>query len=148
MWMLWLIVGIIFSVCEVFYSGFFLIWFAIGAFCTIIISFFTQNILYQSIVFLVVSITLLLTLTKYFTRKFLSKNYTATNIDSLIGKTGIVTQDIGKDNFEAGLVKLDGEIWTAVSENGAAIAKGSTVVIQQIKGVRLIVTQTENKGGL
>ncbi len=148
MWILWLIVGIVFSIAEILYSGFFLIWFAIGAFLTIIVSFFTDNVIYQSITFLTISILLLLTLTKYVARKFSSSHTVPTNIDSLIGKTGIVTEDIGKDNFENGLVKLDGEIWTAVSKDGTPIPKGAAVQISEIKGVRLIVSLYENQGGL
>ncbi|WP_069997443.1 NfeD family protein [Cellulosilyticum sp. I15G10I2] len=144
MWILWLIVGIVFSVAEILYSGFFLIWFAIGAFLTIIVSFFTDNILYQSVIFLVISIILLLTLTKHFAKKFASGHTFPTNIDSLIGKKGIVIQNVGKDSFESGLVKLDGEIWTAVSQDGNAIEKGAVVQIHEIKGVRLIVSEAQN----
>ena len=144
MWILWLIVGIVFSVSEILYSGFFLIWFAIGAFLTIIVSFFTENILYQGISFLAISIILLLTLTKYFAKKFTSGHTFPTNIDGLIGKTGIVTQIIGKDNFDSGFVKLDGEIWTAISKDGNTIEKGSMVQVHEIKGVRLIVSEVKN----
>ncbi|MDF2612700.1 MAG: putative protease [Clostridia bacterium] len=143
MWILWLIVGIVFSIAEILSSGFFLIWFAIGAFIALIASFFTSNVLYQGIIFLAVSLILLLTLTKLVAKKFSSHPTLPTNIDSLIGKKGIVTEDIGKDNFESGLVKLDGEIWTAVSKDGHPINKGSIVSIHEIKGVRLIVSQTE-----
>lgn len=148
MWVLWLVVGIVFSLAEMLYSGFFLIWFAIGAFTALIASFFTDNILYQGIIFLIISLILLLTLTKHVAKKFSSHATIPMNIDSLIGKKGIVTQDIGKDNFENGLVKLDGEIWTAVSKDGYPIKKGSIVHIQEIKGVRLIVSQIENDGGI
>jgi len=148
MWILWLIVGIIFSLSEILYSGFFLIWFAVGAFASLIASFFTENVLYQGIIFLVVSLTLLLTLTKRIAKKFSSSATIPMNIDRLIGNNGIVTEDIGKDTFENGLVKLDGEIWTAVSKDGHPIEKGSIVSIQEIKGVRLIVSRAENQGGI
>jgi membrane protein implicated in regulation of membrane protease activity len=148
MWILWLIVGIVFSIAEMLYSGFFLIWFAIGAFSTIIISFFTENVVYQSIAFLFISLTLLLTLTRYFSQKFNSSHTTLTNTDSLIGQKGIVTTDIGKDSFESGLVKLDGEIWTASSKNGEIIKKGAVVEIHEIKGVRIIVSEIKTQGGL
>lgn len=144
MWLLWLIVGIVFSVAEIFYNGFFLIWFAAGAFSAMIVSRFTDNVVYQGIIFLIISIVLLLTLTKRFTQKFSSHPTVPTNIDNLIGKKGIVTQDIGKDNFENGLVKLDGEIWTALSKDGLPIAKDTIVQIHEVKGVRLIVSPAEN----
>ena len=146
MWILWLIVAIIFSIAEMIYSGFFLLWFAIGAFCSMIISliFPNSNMFVQGGIFLIVSVSLLLTLTKKFTKKYSNSETIPTNIDKLIGKTGIVIQNIGEDTYETGLVKLDGEIWSAVSSNGSPILKGSSVKIQEIKGVKLIVTPLEN----
>ena len=144
MWILWLIAGIVFSVAEIFYSGFFLIWFAIGAFSAMIASRFTDNVIYQGLIFLIISLALLLTLTKRFTKKFSSHATIPTNIDSLVGKKGIVTTHIGKDSFENGLVKLDGEIWTAFSKDGQPIEKGATVQIHEVKGVRLIVSEVKD----
>ncbi len=146
MWILWLIVAIIFSIAEMIYSGFFLLWFAIGGFCSMIISliFPNSNMFVQGGIFLIVSVSLLLTLTKKFTKKYSNSETIPTNIDKLIGKTGVVIQSIGKDAYETGLVKLDGEIWSAVSSNGSPILKGSSVKIQEIKGVKLIVTPLEN----
>ncbi len=140
MWILWLVIGIIFSVAEILYSGFFLIWFAAGAFAALITSFFTSHFIIQSLVFIFVSLILLLTLTKRFVKRFNKTSTVATNIDGLIGKQGVVTHSIGKDNIESGLVKLDGEIWTAISYDGMPISKETLVEIKEIKGVRLIVS--------
>lgn len=108
------------------------------------LAFPNSNILLQSIIFLVVSVGLLLTLTKKFTKKYSNKETIPTNIDKLIGKTGVVIQGIGEDTYETGLVKLDGEVWSAVSSNGSSILKGATVKVEEIKGVKLIVTPLEN----
>ncbi|MGL4343745.1 MAG: NfeD family protein [Cellulosilyticaceae bacterium] len=139
MWIFWLVIGIIFSIAEIVYSGFFLIWFAFGALAALVTSFFTSNIIIQSTVFLLLSFILLLTLTKKFTHSFNTKPTTPTNIDALIGLKGTVLESIGPGE-QSGLVKLDGEIWTAISTNGEVIPKGATVVAEQIRGVRLFVT--------
>lgn len=144
MWLLWLVAGIIFTISEIVYSGFFLIWFAVGSFITMFLSFFIQNTAVESVIFLVISITLLLTLTKKFTQKISSKNSFVSNVDNLIEKKGVVTETIGKDHLDTGLVKLEGEIWTAVSENGKTIEKGTLVEVRAIKGVRLIVVPVQN----
>jgi membrane protein implicated in regulation of membrane protease activity len=62
-----------------------------------------------------------------------------TNIDTIIGKTGIVQQDIerGKD----GLVRVDNERWRARS--GEAIKEGEEVTVTGISGVTLNVKKTE-----
>ncbi len=129
-WIAWLIVAIIFAVAEIIYSGFFLLWFSVGALCSMLVSFiFPNSIFLQCIVFLVVSIILLLTLTKRLTKKYTKEDTTPTNVDKLVGKTGVVIQNIGEDTYESGLVKLNGETWSAVSHNGTPIAKGTSVKV-------------------
>lgn len=142
MWEVWLIISIIFAIAEICYNGFFLLWFLIGALVALISSLLLHNLLLESIIFLIVSFILLLTLTQYFTQKFSKKKTPATNTDKLIGSQGIVIKSIGQNHLESGLVKLDGEIWSAVSDYGDSIAEGRCVEVKAIKGVRLIVTNT------
>lgn len=89
------------------------------------------------IVGLVISIILLVIQTKKTTS---IKNAHATSIDALLGQKGLVTQTIGEPDNEVGLVRLDGEIWSALSLKGTRIEKGVIVKVHDIKGVRLIVT--------
>lgn len=144
MWLLWLVVGIAFTIAEIIYNGFFLIWFSAGAFAALIASLFTSSIPIQLGTFLIVSFTLLIALTKHFTNKFSHKDVVPTNIDALIGKKGIVLESIGLNTNEVGQVKLDGEIWSAISLDGSCIEKNSTVIVKEIRGVRLIVSKEEN----
>ena len=140
MWKVWLIVAVIFAITEVCYNGFFLLWFSIGALVALITSLFLHNFLLESIIFLTVSFILLLTLKKYFIKKLSNKKTFATNTNQLIGSHGTVIKHIGQNNLESGLVKLDGEIWSAISESNYSISEGSLVEVKAIKGVRLIVT--------
>lgn len=139
MWLMWLVIGIIFAIAEMINSGFFLIWFTVGALAALITSLITSNVAIQLIVFLTISILLLLTLTKYCTAHFSKRDAIATNIDALIGKTGTVLEAIGEHATDVGQVKLDGEIWSAISSNDLPIKKGSKVIIDEIRGVRLVV---------
>ena len=61
------------------------------------------------------------------------------NIDDLIGQTGLVCETISGNPAEPGKVKLDGEIWSAVSCDNTTIYKDEEVIIDEIKGVRLFV---------
>ncbi|WP_054738598.1 NfeD family protein [Cellulosilyticum ruminicola] len=110
----------------------------------LITSFFTSNLIIQTVIFLIVSLILLITLTKRITKKLSQQSTIATNIDGLIGKKGIVIEAIGKNSLEPGLVKLDGEVWTATSLHDEVIEKGSLVEIKKINGVRLIVSSIQN----
>lgn len=141
MWEIWLLIAITFAIAIIYYSSFSLLWFSIGALVALISSLFLHNLLVESIIFLIVSFILLLTLTKYFTPRFFSKKILGTTTDKLIGSRGIVKKRIGQTKLESGLVKLDGELWSAISETNTVIAEGSLVEVKAIKGVRLIVTE-------
>lgn len=79
--------------------------------------------------------------TRPFAAKHLMKNVEKTNVDSLIGKEGIVKQEI--NNLEAqGVVKLSGMEWSARSADDSKIAAGEKVLVQSIDGVKLIVTKS------
>ena len=62
-----------------------------------------------------------------------------TNIDAIIGKTGIVQKDIGRN--ESGLVKVVNEQWHARSDED--IKEGEEIVVTGIQGITLTVKKTE-----
>ena len=71
-------------------------------------------------------------------RKFIKTKLVPTNSDRVIGETAVVTESI--DNIQAkGSVKVQGQLWTARSENGEVIPEGSQVTVIRIEGVKLIV---------
>ena len=84
-------------------------------------------------------LTLLLVLSKTVFKKYLVKKpKEKTNIDLIIGETGIVIDDI--DNVAAqGSVKVNFQIWTARAENdGDVIKAGDKVKVVALNGVKLI----------
>ena len=90
---IWLIITVILIVVEIITLGLTSIWFAGGAFVAGLISLTGAHWLVQLLVFAVVS-TLLFVFTRPFAAKHLMKNVEKTNVDSLIGKEGIVMQEI------------------------------------------------------
>ena len=64
--------------------------------------------------------------------------YKRQNSDRVIGEVGIVLETI--DDVEGkGLVKVMGQTWSAVSQDGTAIEKNAEVRICAISGVKLVV---------
>ena len=63
-------------------------------------------------------------------------------MQGIISQNGIVVQDI--DPYEVGVVKLNGEEWSAISKDKVKIKKGSIVEVVQIEGVKLIVKEVSN----
>ena len=133
----WMIIFFILMFIEFVTVNLVSIWFAIGALCSFIVSYFIDILYVQIMVFIVVSaISLLLT------RRIVGKikgEKCATNLDRVIGKTGIVTEEITK--LEPGEVKVDGKKWSAISTK--KISVGSKVEILSIDGVKLNVKEVK-----
>lgn len=119
------------------------IWFAIGSLAAAIAASLGGAIWLQATLFAVFSVGLLVALWPI-VKKVLNPRIVKTNVDSVIGSEGYVTQDI--DNLAAtGQVKLGGMEWTARSVSGQSIPKGSLIKVERIEGVKVFVTPTEAK---
>ena len=145
MWKLWLIIAGLFFIGEIATVGFLIFWFGIGALIAMIVSLFTTNIIIQTTVF-VISSTILIFATKPFVKKFADVKKTNTNVYSIIGKKALVIRTIDPIR-SVGQIKLNGEVWTAESENNEVIEEGLEVEVLKIKGVKAIVkpVKVENK---
>ena len=137
MWQVWLIIAGLFFVGEIATVGCLIFWFGIGALIAMIVSFFTSNIIIQTTIF-VISSTILIFATKPFVKKFADVKKTNTNVYSIIGKKALVIKTIDPIH-SVGQIKINGEVWTAESENNQVIDEGSEVEILEIKGVKAIV---------
>lgn len=139
MWELWLIVSGVCLVIEIITTGFLVFWLAIGALFALLTSLFTDNIIIQIAVF-VISSGMLIFLTKPFVKKFLNNSKPVlTNAYSVIGKHGLVIEDINQ-TLGTGLIKVDGEVWSAKCEKDKIISKGSEVEILALDGVKAVVS--------
>lgn len=114
------------------------IWFAIGALVAGIVAMLGGQLWLQITLFVVISCGLLASMLPL-VKKFIKPNIVKTNVDSVIGTEGYVTEAI--DNIAAtGQVKLGGMYWTARSENGKNIEAGKLVKVERIEGVKVFVS--------
>lgn len=133
MWKFWVLIAGFCFVIESFTVGFFIFWFGIGALIALISSFFISNPFIQSIIF-IISSSLLLLLTKPLVKRFVKDNeLKPTNVYGIIGKEGIVLEDI-KSLDSTGKVKVNGELWSAISDTD--IEKNSKIKVISIDGVK------------
>ena len=117
------------------------IWFAAGSLAALLAALLGGKLWLQVTAFLVVAVLSLIALRPLF-RKFIRPKLTATNVDSIIGSTGLVTASV--DNVAAaGQVKLGAMEWTARSTSGAPIPVGTLVKVDRIEGVKAFVTPVE-----
>ena len=113
------------------------IWFAVGSAVAMITALFGVPVWVQGLVFLVVSCGLLAAMMPW-VKKVLNPKIEKTNVDSVIGSRGYVTESI--DNLRsAGQVKLGGMVWTARSRDGQTIEEGRLVQVERIEGVKVFV---------
>jgi membrane protein implicated in regulation of membrane protease activity len=137
---IWVALVIIFALIEVFTLGLTTVWFAIAALLMVFLSFLNIPLTVQILIFLAIS-TLLLIFTRPLAVKKFKIGQEKTNVDSLIGKHALVVKTIGE--FERGEAKVNGQIWSARSEDNTEIMEGSKCEILRIEGVQLIVRPME-----
>ena len=134
----WLGLVILFLIAEGATVSLVSLWFAAGAVVAMFAALLGAGIWLQTGLFLVVSGALLLML-RPIVRRYLVPKITATNVDSLVGATGLVTVAI--DNVTAsGQVKLGAMEWTARSTTGENIPQGALIRVDRIEGVKVFVT--------
>lgn len=135
-WM-WIAVIVLAIVCEVLTDQLVSIWFVPGAIVSTILDFVGVDIVWQIIVFLVISACGIVC-AKLFLTKLRKKGDTRTNIDAIIGERCVVTERI--DNFAGcGQARVGGQIWSArgAYENDV-FEVGEVLDIVAIEGVKLI----------
>ena len=129
---IWLLLAVILGIIEISTTNLVSIWFVISSLLAMVSSLFTDNILIQIAIFVLVGVLLM---------PISRKLYSKTNIDRIIGMKGIVTEDIIKDNI--GEVKVDGKKWSAYSDTD--ISKGENIKVLSINSVKLKVKKWEEK---
>ena len=140
MGLIWMIVFLVLLFIEIMTVNLVSIWFAIGALASFILTYFIDNIAIQIGVFIVVSIISLIC-TREIVRQIRNHDIERTNLDRVIGKIGVVTEEITR--LEPGEVKVDGKKWSAIANK--KISVGSKVEILSIDGVKLNVKEIKEE---
>ncbi len=138
-WHVWLILGLVLAAAEIFVSGFFLLWFAVGALLASLLAWLQVPPSVQIGTFLVSSL-LLLVFSRTVLRSILfqSQANIATNIEALKGRNGIVIKTI-EGGFKRGSVKIEGEVWSAVCADDIEITEGSKIEVLEVVGNKVKV---------
>jgi len=139
-WVIWVAIGIICVIIEIFTPGFLFFSFGVGAILTGLAALIIPSITFQILTFAILTL-IVFVLSRKFSKKLISTNYEDTNVQALIGKTGKVTQKIPAN--EKGYVKIGGEEWVAVSKDSKEIKKDARITVNDIEGNKVIVTVIE-----
>lgn len=132
---IWLVIFLVAGIVEVMTMDLSSIWFSAGSVFALIVAIFAEELyILQIIVFIVTSFILIFSVRPLFKRN-MNKNDVKTNADSLIGKVAVCTKEI--KSGDRGEVKIEGKIWTAISNEDIEVDEKVTVLA--IKGVKLVV---------
>ena len=138
-WQIWVIVGLLLAAAEILIPGFFVLWFAVGAFLAALLAFLGVPRSVQLAAFLVSSFLLLVfSRTIFRSALFRSRESTVTNVEALRGRHGVVLKAI-EGTLQPGSVKVGGEVWSAVCEDDARIVKGIKVEVLEVVGNKVRV---------
>ena len=138
-WYYWLILGILLIIIEIFTPGFVLASFGIGCLLAALGSFLGFNIYIQITLFCFGTLFVFFTIRPLYKKHILpEKDQEPTNVDALKGQQARVIEKIDPDQ-DSGRVKIGGEDWRAVTENGSTIESGEKVEVLRIEGVKAIV---------
>ena len=143
---IWLGLAIFFLIVELATAEIVAVWFFGSAFILTIVAAIFPNLFWgwQIVIFILLSV-ILLWISRPLVKKLTAKGKNeATNLDLLLERKALVVQAIDND-MEEGTVKLNGLEWSARTENGEKIEKGSFVMVKAIHGNKLMVQKLEEK---
>lgn len=133
MFYFWLVVIIVLGFLEAITVNLVSIWFIISGLVALVLSFIINSFIIEFGVFVILGIILMFLTRSTLEAKLVKKE--KTNLDRVVGMTGIITEDVSEN--VVGEVKVDGKRWSCVSCE--TIKKGSKVKILEINGVKLKV---------
>ena len=134
----WLAAMVVFIAAEAMTVTLVSIWFAAGALGAVLVALMGGGVVLQVTVFLALAGALLLSLRSVVRKRF-NPRITRTNVDSVVGATGIVLTPV--NNIAAlGQVQLGGVEWSARSTDNTHIPAGTLVKVDRIEGVKVFVS--------
>ncbi|SCL70008.1 Membrane protein implicated in regulation of membrane protease activity [Micromonospora citrea] len=137
---LWIVLGVVLAVAEIFTTTLFLIMFAAGAFAAAGAAALGAPVGVQAIVFAAVSALTVLgvrpTLRRH-RRSALDSGEQAFGVEAIEGSAALVLERVDAGQ---GMVKIDGELWQARSYDASQVfAPGDRVQVIQVRGATALV---------
>ena len=140
---IWIVLLVLFLILEAATVQLVSAWFALGALCALLANLCGVGVIWQIVLFLIVSAICLIA-TRPLVKKMTATKIQKTNADRCIGAEAVVLEEIN-DLKSTGLVKAMGNTGTARAEDGSVIPKDAVVIVRKMDGVKLIVSQQSEK---
>jgi membrane protein implicated in regulation of membrane protease activity len=137
-WLAFAVGGVIGEIATA--GTFFLFPFGIGAAVACVLAFLSVALGFQWLAFVLVSIAAFAA-TRPLARRLDAAGPGTVGANRWVGRQGIVLRAIGA--HEAGIVRIGGEEWRAETREAIPVTVGSTVLVVDVEGTRLIVLPLE-----
>ncbi len=136
-WQLWVLAGMCLCVLEIKLPGFVVFWLGIGAFVAAVPAAVDLPLWVQLAAFSGTSLALFAASRTVF-KRFLMRDaqQLRTGVEAMVGAEAHVIEAVG-DGAD-GVVKINGELWSARSLAGA-VGSGERVVVEKVEGLKLYV---------
>ncbi|HKV31804.1 MAG TPA: NfeD family protein [Candidatus Dormibacteraeota bacterium] len=135
----WVIVAIAFAVVEVMTVAFFAVFITIGALGAAVVALLNFNLLVQAIVLGVIGVAGILIARPFLVERLhIGRPTLRSGADSMVGQQAILLEPI-LGVGQPGHVKIAGELWPALTEDGSPVPANTMVVVTALRSTTLIV---------
>ncbi len=143
-WLIWIIIGAIFIVAEIFSVSFFAGPIGLACLVTALINFSGASATWQLVGFSATSVGLLLAVRPIWKRMMANRaDQEVSGIDTYVGRQGKITETVDTQ-AETGRIKIGGESWRAVPDKSIIIEEGTMATVIRIEGSKAVVSVSEN----
>src|SRR5947209_13707089 len=124
----WVIVAIVFAIAEIMTVALFAVFITVGALGAAVVSLLGFNLLVQAIVLGVIGVVGILVARPYLVdRLHIGRPTLRSGADSMVGQQAVLIEPIGGLE-QPGHVKIAGELWPALTEDGSSVPAATPVV--------------------
>lgn len=134
----WILIAVVCGSIEIFTMGFWFLWLALAALLVAVgVRLEWLGSLQLQLILFALFTLIFIIFTRPLVVKLFKTQDTISNVKALVGQHGISTTNLAP--LQYGQVKVNGEIWTALSQS--EINADTRIVVTGIDGVKLIVEE-------
>lgn len=138
-WFWWVVAALAFIILEIFTNGFAVACFSVGCAAAAVCAAISPEPLWLQVLLFAVFSALAIIFVRPLVLKYLDKGEKPSNADTLIGQNAKVVEEIPEG--DKGRVRVFGDDWQAIAEDGSKIEAGVKVKILSRDGNILTVKQ-------
>tara|TARA_B100001029_G_scaffold89776_1_gene73699 strand:+ start:426 stop:869 length:444 start_codon:yes stop_codon:yes gene_type:complete len=143
-WVIWIIVGAIFVIAEIFSASFFAGPIGFGCIVAAILAEQEASAAVQFASFSITTVVMLLAIRPIVLKMLQNKpDEQVSGIETYVGKQGRITETVDPQ-AGTGRIKIGSESWRAISDKNIIIEEESLATVVRIEGSKAVVSVSEN----